>query len=166
MEHSLDYEVGRCTRRCAASDVEFKPGDQFYSVLLPEGAEVVRKDYAAENWPGATDEAICWWKSEMPDVAQGKVTWAPNDAILNYFLELVEKPTETDQLYILALLMIRKRIVRLEETERQEDGQELMLLYCPSQEKEFRVRVVEPTAERIAEIQTELAALLFSAIRQ
>jgi hypothetical protein len=163
--NEVDFEIGRFTRRCAATDREFRPGDTFYSVLIPAGATVIRKDYSADHWPGAAEESICWWKSEMPDTSAHKVTWAPNDAILGYFTELIEKPTRADQLYVLALLMIRKRIVRLEESQRNEAGDEEMLLYCPGNEQEYRVAVVEPDAQRIEQIQTELAQLLFSAVK-
>ena len=161
----LDFEIGRFTRRCAATDRELQPGDAFYSLLIAEGEMVVRKDYSAENWPGAPEDAICHWKSEMPDASAHKVTWAPKDAILGYFLELLEKPDDADQLYVLALLLIRKRIVRMEETQRNDADCEEMLLYCPSNEQEYRVPVVEPNAERIEQIQEELAQLLFSAVK-
>jgi hypothetical protein len=101
----------------------------------------------------------------MPDNSARKVTWAPHDAILGYFHELTESPAQEDELYVLALLMIRRRIVRLEETERDDDGREIMHLYCPSEESEFQVPVVEPTPQRIEEIQAELASLLFSAVK-
>jgi hypothetical protein len=164
-ETGLEFEIGRFTRRCAATDRELRPGDAFYSVLVPDGGAVLRKDYSADHWPGAPDEAICWWKSEMPDVSAHKVTWAPNDAILECFAELTEKSDQADQLYVLALLLIRKRIVRLEETQQNAAGDEEMLLYCPGNEKEYRVRVVEPDAGRIEQIQQGLAQLLFSAVK-
>lgn len=126
---------------------------------------MVRKDYSADHWPGAPQDAIGWWKAEMPDASARKVSWAPNDAILGFFTELLEKPDRADQLYILALLLIRKRIVRLEESQRNELGDEEMLLYCPSNEKEYCVTVAEPSADRVEQIQDELAQLLFSAVK-
>jgi hypothetical protein len=161
----LDFEIGRFTRKCAATGREFQPGDAFYSVLVPDGAGVIRQDYSDEHWPGAPENAIGWWKAEMPDTSARKVTWAPNDTIIGYFTELIEKPNCADQLYVMSLLLIRKRIVRLEETQRNESGEEEMLLYCPSREQEFQVKVVEPGAERIAQIQEELTQLLFSAVQ-
>ena len=41
----LDFEVQRCSRRCAATDRALEPGDMCYSVLEVNGAEVVRKDF-------------------------------------------------------------------------------------------------------------------------
>ena len=65
-------------------------------------------------------------------------------------------------LLILALLLTRRRILRLEETEKDEQGRETMILYCPRNENEYSVAAVMPTAERVKEIQEELASLLFA----
>ena len=64
--------------------------------------------------------------------------------------------------YVLALLLIRRRVVRLEETERDDNGCEMLVLYCPRRETTYRVAVAAPNDERTTEIQHELAGLLFA----
>jgi hypothetical protein len=46
--------------------------------------------------------------------------------------------------------------MRLEDTETDDEG-EAMVLYCARRESEFRIASVPPTAERVGEIQQELA---------
>lgn len=162
VEAMLDFEIQRCTRRCAGTDKELQPGEPFFSVLLPEGGEVVRYDYAVDTWQGPPEKAIGWWKSHMPDRNANRLHWAPNDVMLHYFVELGNNNEEQDVRYVLALLMVRRRILRVEETEEDEEGDETMILYCPRNETEYRVAVVEPAGDRIREIQDELAALLFA----
>ena len=48
----LDFDVQRFTRHCHATGRELTPGEPFYSVLVAQGAQVVRRDYAADAWPG------------------------------------------------------------------------------------------------------------------
>ena len=156
-----DFQVQRCTRRCAATDRDLKPEELFYSVLLADGADVIRRDYSEEAWEGAPDEAIGWWKSQMPSNDVRKLNWAPNDVMLHYFQQLEEQPEKADVRYVLTLLMVRRRILRLEDSEIDEENVEWMLTYCPRKDAEFRVRVVDPDPARIAEIQAELSQLLF-----
>ena len=158
----LDFEVQRCTRRCATTDRELQPGETFYSVLRVEGADVVRSDYCDEAWLGPPDEALGWWRSQMPTPSTNKLHWAPNDVMLHYFEQLENQPQKQDVRYVLALLMIRRRVVRLEDTEDLGDDRELMVIFCPRNENEYKVSVVPPTEERINEIQKELAELLFA----
>jgi len=54
----IDYEVQRCTRRCATTQRELQPGEIFYSTLVAEGAQVVRHDYSQEAWQGPPEGVL------------------------------------------------------------------------------------------------------------
>lgn len=158
----LDFDVKRCTRKCAATDRELRAGELVYSTLVAEGGEVRRVDYAAEAWDGPPEGTLGWWKFEIPDLQAGKLQWAPSDVIRKYFKELTERDEEADKRYVLALLMIRRRMMRLDETEKNAEGQESLVLYCAKEETEYTVPVTEPTADRVRVIQDQLAELLFA----
>ena len=158
----IDFEIQRCTRRCAATERELLPEEIFYSVLVSEGSEVVRHDYCEEAWTEPPEGAVGWWKSQMPAANANKMHWAPNDVMLHYFQELEDNPAKADVRFILALLLIRRRIVRLDDRETDEEGRELMVVFCPKNETEYKVATVPPTGTRINEIQEELARLLFA----
>jgi hypothetical protein len=156
----MDYEVQHCTRHCRRSGREFSPGEAFYSVLVAEGAELKRYDYSAEMWEGPPKDAIGWWKSQIPDRNAQQKHWAPNDVMLQFFDELAEQPEKQDIRYVLGLLLVRRRVMRLEESQEDEQGREVMVLYCPRRETTYKVPVVMPDQSRIDEIQEELAQLL------
>ena len=158
----FELDVQRCTRRCAKTDREFRPGEIFYSVLVSEGAAVVRYDYSQEAWGEPPEHAVGWWKSQMPEPNAKKINWAPNDVMLHYFEQLEDDPAKADVRYLLALLMVRRRIVRMEETETDEAGNEQLVLYCPKNETEYKVAALDPSPERAAEIQDELSKLLYA----
>jgi len=156
----MDFEVQRCTRRCAESGREFGPGEVFYSVLLAEGAEVHRYDYAADVWQGPPEGAIGWWKSQVPDRSTRRMYWAPNDVMLQFFDELAAEPDREDMRYVLALLLVRRRVMRLEETEQDHGGREVLVLYCPRRDTTYTIPAAVPEQARIDQIQQELAQLL------
>lgn len=158
----IDYEVQRCTRHCASTGRELQPGEEFYSVLVAEGAQVVRRDYAREAWTGPPAGVLGWWKSHMPERQAKKVQWAPNDVMLELLETLEQQPEKRDMRYVLSLLLIRRRVIRLEDTEPTADGGEISVLYCPRRETTYRVETTLPSDERIVEIQQELAQLLFA----
>ena len=122
----------------------------------------MRRDYAAEAWQGPPEGVLGWWKSQVAEPSSKKLHWAPNDVMLD-LLEALEPETQRHDLrYVLALLLIRRRVVRLEETERDDNGCETLVLYCPRRETTYRVAVAAPNDERTTEIQHELAGLLFA----
>ncbi|MEX2140032.1 MAG: hypothetical protein WD894_12275 [Pirellulales bacterium] len=157
----MDYDIHRSTRHCAKTGRELKPGETFYSVLTTSGAEVVREDFSNEAWEGPPDNALGWWKSHLPSSDARKMHWAPNDVMLDLFEDFAEQPGQADMRYVLALLLIRRRVLRLEDTEHNE-SEETMVLYCPRREAEYRVPATPPSDERVSEIQQELARLLFA----
>lgn len=130
--------------------------------MVAEGAEVKRRDYAADAWQGPPEQALGWWKSQVPHPHAKKANLAPSEVMLEYFQELEGRPDKEDERYVLALLMIRRRVLRQERTEQDEAGREIAVLYCPRNEAEYRLPVVVPDAERAAAIQEELVRLLYS----
>jgi hypothetical protein len=168
----MDYEIHRSTRHCAKTGRELVPGEEFYSVLTEAGSALLREDFSAEAWEGPPAAAIGWWKSHVPSPDARKLHWAPNDVMLDLFEQLADDSGQADLRYVLALLLIRRRVMRLEDTERDEAADEstrkegrsheTMVLYCPRRESEYRIAAMPPTAERASEIQRELARLLFA----
>ena len=67
-----------------------------------------------------------------------------------------------DVRYVLALLMVRRRILRWEEGEPTDADAGQLELYCPLNENTYRVDVANPSPTRVEAIQEELAELLFS----
>jgi hypothetical protein len=156
----LDYDVQRCTRRCAATDRELKDGETCFSVLVAEGAVVVRRDYSAQAWNGPPGDCLGWWKSTVIDPHAGRMTWAPSDVMLSYFERLITDPTAADARYVLALLLVRRRVLRVEAHEKDAEGRDVLVLHCSRNESDYRVAEVMPTPQRVAAIQQQLAELL------
>jgi hypothetical protein len=179
----LDFEVQRCTRRCAATERALEPGDVCYSVLEINGSEVIRKDFCTEGWAGAPDNSFGWWKSRIPEPTAKKIKLAPNDVLLELFGQLAERPDQADLRYVLMLLLVRRRVLRVEEVSgvgcRVSDAappdtrhrtpdtshlgsSEVMNVYCPKRDASYEVTVNMPSGERIDEIQQQLSELLIA----
>ena len=156
----MDYEVQRSARRCSVTGREFAPGETYYSALVGEGEELKRYDYGADAWQGPPPEAVGWWKSQIPDRNTARKRWAPNDVMLHFWDELAEQADKQDMRYVLTLLLVRRRVFRLEEEKFDPQGRELLVVYCPRRETTYQVPAVSPEPPRIDQIQEELAALL------
>jgi hypothetical protein len=158
----MDYEVGRSTRNCTATGREIQPGETFYSTLTVQGADVLRQDYSSEGWLGPPDGVLGWWQSTMPARDARRQSWAPSDVMLDLLEDLAAQAERLDMRYVLSLLLIRRRVVRLEDTEHDDQGREVSLLYCPRRDVTYRVLTVIPGDERSKAIQQELSKLLLA----
>ncbi len=168
----LDFEVQRCTRRCAATDRALAPGEECFSVLEVQGADVIRKDFCREAWSGVPENAFGWWKSRVPEPTAKKIKLAPNDVLLELFDQLATQDGQQDLRYVLALLLVRRRVLRVDVTDDQSHadsrddqlnhGAEPMTLYCPKRDATYEVTVAMPSSDRIDEIQQQLSDLLIA----
>jgi hypothetical protein len=159
-----DFEVQRCTRRCAATGRDLAPRETIYSKLVAEGQNFVRYDYSVAGWSEPSPaENVSWWKWKLPAPGDRRVAWAPHETLLQFFENLEEQdaaPERRALRFVLALLLVRRRIARIERTEKLPTGGEVLVLYSPQAEREYRVPVADPSPEQSASIRGELMQLL------
>jgi hypothetical protein len=127
-----DYQIQNSTRRCAITGRELKPGERYYSVLLDEGSTFTRKDYSLEAWQGPPEGAFSFWQGRLPTGSAPRRLVIDDELLMECFhrLEGELEPNKVSFRFVLALLLMRRRRLKLEET-RQEDGQEVLMLRCP-----------------------------------
>ena len=165
MAIAQDYSISKCSRKCAIGERELNPGELFYSVLEAEGEKISRKDIAAENWNGPSDSMIGWWRSEMPQAGPKKLRLAPNGVLLDTLAELIEKPGQEKLAYVLALLLVRRRVLSEEQKlnfEQSDAPSETWNLVCSADGRFWSVPLEIPEAEEVARLQDELTSLLFT----
>jgi hypothetical protein len=120
----------------------------------------VRRDYALDAWQGVPEGAVAWWRSQLEGGDGARARLAPQDVLLNLFAALADEPSEAEFRYVLGLLLLRRRLVKLVDTIADGAGQSLTL-DCPRREEQFSLRVANPAAERQAELERRLVELVY-----
>lgn len=136
----IDYQIQPNTRRCSVTQRELQPGEKVYSVLILEEDKFVRKDFSAEAWQGPPTGTFSFWVGKVA-APEGKRKPPINDELLaDFFLQLEghTEPAKVNIRYVLALLLMRRRRLRFEETAT-EAGQEILVLRCSRSGEQYRV---------------------------
>ncbi len=156
-------------------------------MIVADGDDVARVDIAASDWQGPNEAAIGWWRNKMPSAVARKLRPAPNAVLLDMLSDLLERPGKSELAYLLALLLVRRRVLQEEQgflrdgdDSRQvaptsdaasaRQGSEPMnsaleqpwKLVCPIDGREWSVAVATPTPESLQTLQAELQTLLFT----
>ena len=152
----IDYQIQPNTRRCSASGRELQPGERYYGVLLEEGGKFVRKDFSVEAWQGAPEGAFSFWMGRLAP-PQSKRRPPIDDEMLMECFQRLEGQLEPNRIrfrYVVALLLMRRRRLRFEETQR-DSGQEILVLRCT---RGARHAVVNPglTDEELTTVQDDV----------
>lgn len=158
----MEAEIERCTRHCATSGRELTPGEEIFSALAPERGKLRRHDYSATAWTGPPKGAVAWWKSRIPLRETKRPHLTPNDALLEVFRNLEHEAEQQELRYVLALLLVRRRVFRQEELRRNPDGSETLVLYAPREDVNYSVRVALPDESHAADLQARLTALVYA----
>lgn len=171
-----DYSIAKCTRRCALSGRALEPNESYFSVIVPAGEDVSRLDIAASHWNGPVEGAIGWWRSHMPAAATQALRPAPTGVLLDTLGELLQRPGKEALAYVLALLLVRRRVLQEEQgvtdqdspteptraTANEEVCPTIWPLVSPTDGRQWQVPVVSPSAEQLSALQAELKQLLFT----
>ena len=127
----MDYQIQPNSRRCTVTGRELQMGERFYSVLLEEDRQLVRKDYSTEAWQGPPQGAVSFWTGHVLASTE-KVKPLFDDDLLEDCFQRLEGQTEPGRVnfrYVVALLLMRRRRFRFENS-LVEDGVEKMMLRC------------------------------------
>ena len=135
------------------------------SALITDGDGLARIDIAASQWVQPPPEAIGWWQGIMPLTEAGPQRPAPPELLLDTLTELLQRPDQAELAYLLALLLVRRRILSdeppLELEEHNSD--ELWLLVHPTDGRQWRVPVALPKSDQSAKrLQEMLRQTLFT----
>lgn len=131
------YEIPRTSGVCAATGQPLQPGQRYYAALVelsPEEMDAAKKesaaaaaaslglrrlDVSAEAWEGGEggfrpERLYSYWKSTVPEPNAKKKLFV-DDGVLMNLLRRLEDATQPERLafrYVLALILMRKKLVR------------------------------------------------------
>lgn len=155
-----DDQVPAPPRRCEATGREFKAGDDYVGVLLNAGGGLVRRDYAPEVWSGPPAGAIGYWTGRVPASDAPRRAAVDEAVLLDCFRRLdgAVEPTRVNVRYVLALLLMRRKALRIEESHRDAVGE--VLTFIDRAGARHEVRDPQLGAAEMATAQAEVFEVL------
>jgi hypothetical protein len=129
------YDIERPTGVCAVTGRALEPGEAYFATLieLPEGAAAApqtggtaaaaealgfrRLDFSREAWEQGhrPERLFSYWKSTVPQPDEKKKKLFVDDAVLMNLLHRLGEAEQSQRLafrYVLALILMRKRLLR------------------------------------------------------
>ena len=155
------WEVKPAAGRCAVTGRCLEEGEEFYSVLFEDGEGFRRCDYSLDCWKGPPEGSYCHFKSRIPIKQKRKKLLVDNEILVNFFLRLGDEtePVRRQFRFVLALILMRKRLLRYEGTAA-EGGLEVWRMVLTTDRSEHRVANPRLSDEQIEGVSSQLSAIL------
>lgn len=157
----MDVKIHRPQGACSVTGRSFAPGELFHSALVREAGGIQRVDVCADAWSGPPAEALAAWRSAFPTASSGP-TLAPVEVLLDLLEELDGQADEAPLRYMLALELVRRRVLKMSDAPPVASGPRELVLICRRRDREYRVAEAAPDAAVVADIGQRLTALLWS----
>jgi len=157
----MDYHVKPLGKICAATGKPLAPGSTCHSVLMEKEGNLVRLDFSADAWTGPPAGHLAHWTAEVPAAIDPNTQRIDPEVALRYFEQLSEEasPVHERTRYVLALVLLQQRKLRLENV-RFESDDEVLELSGVHGEGNFEVRNYHLDDTETQRLQSELKVQL------
>ncbi|MCC7015273.1 MAG: hypothetical protein IT454_22125 [Planctomycetes bacterium] len=152
-----DWKLSKRQPTCRTCSRTFEDGEAHVSALSVVGEEIAREDVCLPCWKahGSRNE-LFWWRTRHS--AQKKRGIALNLEALETLCVRLEGRQEValaELRYVLCLVLMRKRRLKIERVERDDAG-EALIVSRPRHKELLRVAVYDFSPEKIDELRTRL----------
>ena len=165
---TADWTISKSSHACSVTGKTFEVGDDYYSALQENDDSFARFDFSPEAWEN-TDKSrfFSFWRAKVTPENEKKKLVIDVEAFYTFFASLEEAESENKRLfrYLVALILTRKRVLRLDEIEKTPEG-DYLILFDRRADKEHRVFSPEATEEQLIEVQENLNQIFECRISQ
>jgi hypothetical protein len=153
----MNYHLKPLGKACAATGKELVPGMTCHSALVEKHGELIRIDFSQEGWDGPPEGTVGHWHFTVPHVTESKTPSMDANSLMRYFEQLGEdlNPAQEKFRYILSLLLLQKKKLKIQNTRLDEDIEYVELIGIHG-EGPFEVKQQNLSTEEIEQLQQEL----------
>lgn len=158
---TTDWSMPGRGETCAACQRAFEIGETFRAFLYETDGGYERRDYCLDCQPAEEPAALGSWSTRRPELAVKKVQPFDREAIYGFFerLEDAREPNQLQFRFVLALLLWRKKVLRLERTVK-EGGREVWEFLTARTGAGHRVQRPDLDEEQLEQLSVQLEQLL------
>ncbi len=157
-----DWKIRRRHGECSRCEAAFEDGQRLASLLrIDEEDDLLREDLCEACWKAGDPESYLFWWFTRHHPTRSKTVQLDLGSLERLFMELGsrEEGSLRELRYLLCLLLMRKRKLKLIRVLRGKEGERL-ILRRPRRQEELAVHVFDFTTERLEELRSRLQEVL------
>jgi len=163
-----DYDIAKISGQCCACGRALEAGAAFVATVHEADGELQRRDWCPACWQGRDADAqkapLASWAARVPTPEQKKRTFVDDDVLVQFFerLDGTDEPARVSFRFVLALLLMRKKLLVYDGSGRRADGAEVWHMHFKGDEQSREVLDPHMDEQKIAEVTEQIGAILES----
>jgi len=167
-----EYNITRAAGQCAACGSELQPQQEFTAAVREADDDnadepLVREDYCMSCWASRREQVTAdrsvlgIWQSRVPAPKEKKKTFVNDEVLIGFFerLEGADEPAKVQFRFVLALILMRKKVLVYDGLERGE-GDRPWRMHFRGSDKTCAVVDPHMDEDKIAEVSHQLGEVL------
>ena len=162
-----EYKIGASSRHCRACGRVFQVNEEYYSAVAETAQEnlLERHDFCGPCWKPPEGGYFSYWKTHVPEPGPD-LRRGPRLIDMGRLMELFEHLADSEDVqarrfrYVLALVLMRKRRLKVVESRRLKDGGEELTLREPGTQRTHAVSAPPVTEDEIRSVTDRLREVL------
>ena len=161
-----EYDISRTSGQCLTCQKALEPGDEFMAAVREGEEGLLREDHCLECWqkrPDAADgDHLAVWRARVPQPQEKRKLLVDDPLIANFFerLEDAETPAKISYRFVLALVLMRKKILVYEGMRKSPEGPDRWTMRFKGTDRTCEVIDPHMDEEKIAEVSQHLGEIM------
>jgi len=159
-----EYDIQSASSHCGACRRELAGGEEFTAALFDSAEGFARQDICQQCADAAGEklrEAFSVWTARVPVPEEPTKQFVDNQVLVGFFEKLAERdePVKINFRFVLALMLMRKKILVHDGTRRDDEGREIWSMHYRKEGGAVEVVHPEMDAQEIVDGTAELGSI-------
>ena len=163
---SKEYNISKSNCQCAACQKAMQPTQEYMATVHETDEDFAREDYCMECWSAKSSEGqadiVGVWRATIPQAQEKKKLFVDDELLVNFFqrLEQATEPAKINFRFVLALVLMRKKMLVYDRMLRKEDGSEVWTMHFKGSDQIHEVIDPKMDEDKIAQVSQHLGEIL------
>ena len=161
-----EYNISKTSGQCSKCGNQLAVGQEFVAVVKEVSEDLSRLDFCMPCWEvsGQHNDPtfVGIWHTKVPQHQEKKRQFVDNELLVDFFTrtETAQDATKVSFRYVLALVLMRKKLLVYDGMQKDAAGAEVWLTHLRGSEQVYHVIDPKMDEEKIAEVSRRLDEIL------
>jgi len=163
---SKEYNIAKTVGQCSACGKALSAGEELVATVADADEELRREDFCTDCWQVRArqdpSDLLGVWRTRVPRPQEKKKLFIDDELLVNFFqrLEGTDEPPKINFRFVLALVLMRKKLLVYERAERLSDGREVWAMHLKGSDQRHQVIDPHMDEDKVAEVGRQLSEIL------